>query len=356
MIWIRCDANSEIGMGHIMRCLSVADALEQLGEQVCFVIADTSAEGLLKGRGKTYFVLQSDYQNMEEELIVLLPRIQEEKPALLLIDSYRVAPTYLTRLKKHVRTAYIDDQYLFPYPVDLLINYNIYGDMLPYDKSKQLKETQLLLGTSYAPLRSEFTNVTYQIRDQVENVLITTGGSDKYNLAGLILEAAMKEESLAHVKFHVVSGAFNPHISNLEKLAKENPNIYIHESVTHMADLMKQCDVAITAGGSTMYELCAVGVPILCFSFVDNQEQIVNTFVSRKVVPFGGDYLKQGDRLPREIITQLILLNGDKKAREAYSRREKALVDGQGAMRIAKVLRCYQTNRNSLFLANQMEL
>lgn len=338
MIWIRCDANSEIGMGHIMRCLSVADALEQLGEQVCFVLADTGAEVLLAGRGKSFFVLHSDYKNMEAELSVLLPRLQEEKPSMLLIDSYKVTPSYLKQIKEYVRTAYMDDLFLFPYEVDLLINYNIYGDMLPYDQSGQLNDTQLLLGTTYAPLRSEFTNVTYQIRDQVENVLITTGGSDKYNLAGLILAAAMKEEALAFVKFHVVSGAFNPHISYLEKLGNENPNICIHKNVTHMADLMKLCDVAITAGGSTMYELCAVGVPILCFSFVDNQEQIVNTFVSRKVVPFGGDYLKQGDLLPMEIISQLILLMGDKKGREAYSRREKSLVDGQGAMRIAMEL------------------
>ena len=341
MIWIRCDANREIGMGHIMRCLSVADALEQLGEQVCFVLADTSAEGLLKGRGKTYFVLQSDYQNMEAELPVFLPRLQDEKPALLLIDSYRVTPTYLALLKRYVRTAYIDDQYLFPYPVDILINYNIYGDMLPYDK---IKDTQLLLGTTYAPLRTEFTNVTYQIKDKVENVLLTTGGSDKYNLAGLILESAMKVEALAHVQFHVVSGAFNPHILYLERLKKENPNICIHKNVTHMADLMKQCDVAITAGGSTMYELCAVGVPILCFSFVDNQEQIVRTFVDKGVVPFGGDYLQQGDQLPGEMISQLMLLMGDKKAREVCSRREKVLVDGKGAMRIAEALRCYHTN------------
>lgn len=336
MIWIRCDANREIGMGHIMRCLAVADALEQLGEQVCFVLADTGAEELLKDRRKTFFILHTDYRNMENELPILTSLLEKSKPSLLLIDSYHVTPSYLKQLKSIMKTAYIDDLFLFPYEVDLLINYNIYGDSIPYHEDGISEETQLLLGTSYAPLRAEFQDVPYQLREQVEHVLITTGGSDKYNLAGMILEEAMKERVLTPVMFHVVSGTFNPHISCLEKLESEYTNIRIHRNVTHMADLMKECDIAITAGGSTMYELCAIGVPILCFSFVDNQEQIVSTFVNRKVVPFGGDYLKQGSLLPGEIISQLMLLMGDKKVRESFSKRERALVDGRGARRLAE--------------------
>ena len=338
MIWIRCDANSEIGMGHMMRCLSVADALEGLGEQVCFILADISAQELLKDRGKDYFVLHTDYRNMEEELPALLKILQDEMPALLLIDSYGVTPGYFARLNGCVKTAYIDDLFMFPYQVDLLINYNIYGNLLPYDQCEQLKDTQLLLGTSYAPLRSEFGLVTYEIKDQVQNVLITTGGSDKYNLSGQILEAALKEKALSRVRFHVVSGSFNSHFPYLEKLEKENHNICIHQNVSDMASLMKQCDVAITAGGSTMYELCAVGVPILCFSFVDNQEQIVCTFVNQRVVPYGGNYVKQGERMTGNLIKELLLLIDDKQAREEYSRREKSLVDGQGAFRIANAL------------------
>src|SRR5574344_838843 len=102
-----------------------------------------------------------------------------------------------------------------------------------------------------------------------------------------------------------------------------------------MAELMKQCDVAITAGGPTMYELCAVGVPILCFSFIDNQEQIVRTLTERDLVLYGGNYLVEGDRLPGQINKQLLLLLGDQEKREAYSKKERAMIDGLGANRVA---------------------
>ncbi len=338
MIWIRCDANGEIGMGHLMRCLSVADALEQSGEKVCFVMADNSAEKLLKDRKKAVCVLDTDYRDVETELPVLLPQIQKEKPAMLLIDSYRVTPDYLSALRKQLKTIYMDDLFRFPYPVDMLINYNIYGDLLPYKEAEELKNTKLLLGPAYAPLRREFQDASYVIKDKVENVLLTTGGSDKYNLAGLILQEVLKEDMLSQVRFHVVSGAFNLHLPFLEKLEAENTNICVHKNVTQMADLMKQCDLAVTAGGSTMYELCAIGVPTLCFSFVDNQEQIVKTFTDKDIVLYGGNYLTQGEGMVKEISEKLKLLLTDKEAREACSRKERALVDGMGAMRIAKAL------------------
>ena len=87
-----------------------------------------------------------------------------------------------------------------------------------------------------------------------------------------------------------------------------------------------------------MYELCAVGVPIICFSFVDNQEQIVQTFVKKEVVCYGGNYLLQKESLLDDIVKQLALLAGQKEIREKYSVKQRRLVDGHGAMRIAREL------------------
>ena len=102
-----------------------------------------------------------------------------------------------------------------------------------------------------------------------------------------------------------------------------------------MAQLMQSCDIAVTAGGSTMYELCAVGIPILCFSFVDNQEKIVKGFLEQKVVCFGGNYLVQGESMFDDISEQIALLKRNLSLRQESSRKERELVDGQGAMRIA---------------------
>lgn len=338
MIGIRADANREIGMGHVMRCLSVATALKERGQEVCFILADESAAELLEGRGMRYYILGSDYRDMESELPVLERWLAEEKPQCLLIDSYYVSAKYLELLRQRTRTVYLDDVNAFPYPVDILVNYNIYGDLLPYREQASNSQMQFLLGTAYVPLRKEFQNVKYSVRPDVRNVLITTGGSDKYNLAGKILEILLQDNRTGQFCYHVVSGAFNANLPYLEALAGEHENIKIHQNVSEMSELMQKCDVAITAGGSTMYELSAVGVPIICFSFVDNQERIVQTFADRGIVGYGGNYLTEKEELLEKVKACLAELSESREKRQTFSDRQRRLVDGLGAMRVAEIL------------------
>ena len=87
-----------------------------------------------------------------------------------------------------------------------------------------------------------------------------------------------------------------------------------------------------------MYELSAIGVPIICFSFVDNQEKIVEGFKRRGIVPYGGDYLRQGRSMISEIVNAIGVLRQDSGLRTVYSDKLRQLVDGQGADRIAEKL------------------
>lgn len=337
MIWIRADANSEIGTGHVMRCLSIAAAIKKCGQEICFILADEFPLTLLQDRGMHYRVLHTSYDKTDEELPLLCKWLSEDKPQLLLIDSYYVSGEYIAKAGKLVKTAYIDDMFFPSCPADILINYNIYGDMLPYREVANAR-TALLLGTAYAPLREEFCDVKYSLQEEVKHVLITTGGSDKYNLAGRIVEAALQKAVTGKLHYHIVSGIFNQHYPCLKKLEQEHGNIHIHQNVTNMAELMQACDVAITAGGSTMYELCAVGLPMICFSFADNQKKQVETFAGREIVCFGGDYELQEEKMLEEVIVHLGKLAKSWEARKAYSQRGKAIVDGRGAERIAKIL------------------
>ncbi|MBQ9136014.1 MAG: UDP-2,4-diacetamido-2,4,6-trideoxy-beta-L-altropyranose hydrolase [Lachnospiraceae bacterium] len=347
MIWIRADANKEIGSGHMMRCLSVAAALEKCGEQVLFVVADEEATQLLAQREQVYHVLHSDYRDMESELSGLEELVLQEKPDMILVDSYFATNRYLEQLSACTKTAYMDDLFRVPYPVDVVINYNIYGDLLPYQEQAHSRNQAFLLGCAYVPLREEFQNidsrketeqVPHQVREQVQNVLITTGGGDKYNLAGQVLGAVLAEEKTKALQYYVVSGAFNSHLPELKRLEAEHENVHIHTNVTKMSELMQSCDVAISAAGSTMYELCAVGVPTLCFSFVDNQEKMVQTFVDKGMVHFGGDYLKDGEEMVTELVKKLCELVCSKELRQCYSGKARLLVDGKGAERIADSL------------------
>ena len=338
MIWIRADGGREIGTGHIMRCLSVAGALEKLGARVCFLVADDAAVPLLAARGKSYRVLGSSWQEPEGELDTLLPMLQEDGRGVFLVDSYYVTADYLSRVRELMPVCYMDDKGCSGLPVDLLINYNIFARQSLY--GSESGGTDYLLGTRYVPLRQEFQDAYRPVREQVERVLITTGGSDRYDLAGRILESVLDRPEIKDLEYCVVSGPYNRYLPRLLELERRHENVHIYENVTHMAQLMQSCDIAVTAGGSTMYELCAVGIPILCFSFVDNQEKIVEGFCEQKVACFGGNYLVHGESMMDGISEQIALLQKNLQLRQERSQKERELVDGQGAVRIAERLLC----------------
>lgn len=378
MVVIRADANSKIGMGHVMRCLSVADALLKRGEEVLFVTADDTPVPLLTKKGVPYCVLHTDYADMEAELPELWEVLRElpqgaespdaalaQKNTSILVDSYYVTEKYLAALKKRITTIYMDDIYAFSYPVDMLINYNIYGEEMGYEKDAAFADTKLLLGANYVPLREEFSagagyvqsrkelsaeteNVTpaedrlHQTAEQGRTadggILITTGGSDSFNLAGQLLMEAMKYDALKEKEYHVVSGSLNPHIGELQALAQKHENIHIHCNVTNMAELMAEREVALSAGGSTLYELCAVGVPVIAFSFAENQERLVQTFVKRGIAQYGGNYRTDGNKMIQNTIAGLETLLEDKNLRTEYRKKARTLVDGRGAERIAEAL------------------
>ncbi len=343
MIWIRADANKEIGSGHVMRCLSVATALRKMGESVCFVVADENPVGLIQSKGFDCKVLHSDYTDLERESDSFRKAIEAEKPAFLLVDSYFATAEYLRALQKSVPVGYLDDLGRKNLPVDLLINYNIYADRELYgiclEKYGQSGEARYCLGTAYAPLREEFEAVEYAVRRQAKKVLVTTGGGDKYNIADMFLEQALRNPATAELEYIVVSGALNEHIDKLRALEVAHPNIKIYCNVSRMSELMRECDMAFTAGGSTVYELSAVGVPLICFSFADNQRRLVETFYQKGLTCFGGDYLVAGEDMLIEAVQHIGALASDYELRKNYSEKLRRVADGCGAARIAEALK-----------------
>lgn len=351
MVVIRADANSKIGMGHVMRCLSVADALLKRGEEVLFVTADDTPVPLLTKKGIPYRVLHTDYADMEAELPKLWNALSElpqgpgvpeaalpQRNTFILVDSYYVTEKYLAALKKRITTIYMDDIYAFSYPVDMLINYNIYGEEMGYEKDAAFADTKLLLGANYVPLREEFLAGEQQRTAADGGILITTGGSDSFNLAGQLLMEAMKYDALKEKEYHVVSGSLNLHIGELQALAQKHENIHIHCNVTNMAELMAESEIALSAGGSTLYELCAMGVPVIAFSFAENQERLVQTFVKRGIAQYGGNYRTDGNKMIQNTIAGLETLLEDENLRTEYRKKARALVDGKGADRIAEAI------------------
>ncbi len=333
MIWFRVDANNEIGTGHVMRCLTVAKELRAMGERVFFLTADENPIDIIAQNGFSYIVVRSAYDKLEGELGTLGILMAPHKPDIVVVDSYFATPTYLEKIVKATNVAVFDDMGHKNRPADLLVNYNLYANEEMYQGGKQKKS---LLGATYAPLREEFGNSDYQVRERAKKVLITTGGSDKFNLAGRMLEVFMAAEESAKLEYEVVCGAYNVHLPELEALAEKYPNIKIHTNVKNMAELMKQCDIAITAGGSTIYEISAVGVPFLCFSFAENQEQLVRAVGENQSTIYAGNYLTEGEEMFHSLQKGIVTLASDFELRKKQSQQIRSMVDGQGARRIAE--------------------
>lgn len=333
MILFRADGNPDIGTGHIMRCLSLADALQEQGWEITFITAEPYFQRLIQTRGYPCTVLGTAYDRMEEELSIFLPIIERERPELVILDSYFVTSQYMEAIRNISRLLYIDDLNAFDYPADAVVNYNIYGPELPYPQNKTY-----FLGPQYAPLRKEFQGLSQRnTKDRVENVLVSTGGTDQYHVALHCAEYLREHLPRENMIFHLVLGAMNRDIVQLEQIAKDFSFIKLHRQVTDMCSLMLQCDVAISAAGTTLYELCACGVPAVTYILADNQIQGAQMFQKAGLMPCAGDIREDACFLER-LFELLNSLADDFAQRQRIAEQMQGAVDGRGAARLAEAI------------------
>lgn len=345
MFLIRADGNAKIGAGHLMRCLTIADELSKLtcSKEILFLCADEQSAELAESRGYGTFVLGSDLQNLEGELSAWanIEKINK-KTNVIVVDSYYVTNRYLCEIRKYGYVMLLDDMGEQSFFVDGVINYNVFADRQQYKSLYEDGNTDLLLGSDYVPIRPQFREGSYRIRERAENILITTGGGDAENIAGGILKELQRKiagkETGAILSYHLIIGTFNPHLKEMQELAETSPNIHIYHNVHDMVALMRQCDLAITAGGSTIYELAAVGVPFICFSYAENQERITEHLGREGIAYFAGAFHREGEAVLRRIAQQAKELVWDYHKRNDCYLKIKTLTDGAGAERIAKFL------------------
>lgn len=335
MLYIRVDMNDTIATGHVMRCLSIADAARRLGEESCFVLADEHGTELLANRGYAYHVLHSDWRDMEGELPALKRFIDSEGIASLLIDSYQVTPHYLEQLSAWTKTLYLDDVNAFRYPVHMLLCYAIYAESFHYpERYREVGgiETRFLLGPQYAPLRSEFSGEgAKKIAQRAERLLLLSGGTDPYDVLGRLLNGLSCED---YREITVICGRYYPKYEELRRLYKEDKRIRLLQAVDNIQDYMKEADIAVSAGGSTLYELASLGTPAITYSLADNQWENVREFQQKELMDYAGD-------VRTEPVIERILELLNQQCRNASLRRERSrklreLVDGRGAERIVK--------------------
>ena len=322
--------NADISTGHVMRCLSVADAALSMGAKTSFICADDQPKDLIEGRGYECIVLGTDWKDLESEIPALENVISSRKIKRLLIDHYGVSEKYLKAVNGLTEVYYLDDLNAFDYPVSAVIDYAVYGeDFYPErDPSKKY-----FLGCKYAPLRKAFEDPhPKKINEKIDNILIMTGGSDPYGIAEGVLGALKLDE---YGCVNVICGRFSGKREKLEELFGSRRGVHIYPFVENVWELYDKADVVISAGGSALYELASMGVPVITYSFADNQIPNVSAFDAKGLMPCAGDARK--DDIYAGIIRALDELSSAGKRKE-ISARLTELVDGKGAARLAQVL------------------
>lgn len=339
MIYIRTDANPKIGMGHIMRCLSIADAAKELGFESTFILSDDNVQSMVISRGYQTIILHSDYTIMEEEI---WPEIN---PEIIVIDSYYVTKNYLASIREKGITAYIDDLAAFSYPVDILINYNIYGPYLDYHRlytASNVEEPLYILGASYAPLREMFRGIPPKKQlAAVRNILISTGGSDPHHFALKLVKSKPTKYT-----YHILLGNMNEDKEMICVLASHNSNIVIHENVVDMEKLISMMDIAVSAAGSTLYEICACGVPLITYILADNQIPGAVAFEKLGMALNLGDIRGVSDPI-KKFLSAIDQLADNYQLRLKVGNKMQSMIDGYGAKRMVnEIMRFVSTSMN----------
>lgn len=337
-VGIRADANDEIATGHIMRCITIAKQMKKLRQKIIFFTADEYAHDLLAQAGMEYICLNTSWESMEGETDRLKGELIKAGCTKLLVDSYQATREYFDSINDICKVIYIDDCFADVYPVDMIINYNAYHVRFPYREAYEGK-AKLLLGTEYVPLREEFQKAYTKEMGQ-PNILLSSGGGDAYDALSGILWSAERETALENAIFHVVVGKFNSNREKLEELERKGANIKLHYNVSDMAELMGQCDMAVSAAGTVLFELCAMQIPTVFFVCADNQRYDSEFFAQRKRMLFAGDIRQDREGCLERINESLKLLIGDGRMRERMKKAVRQVTDGRGAARIAEEIVC----------------
>lgn len=174
-ILFRADGNAKIGAGHVMRCLSIADAAKDKGIDCIFVCAGDDFKEKINSRGYKCIVLKTDYTQMNQETAQFLKQLKQYQPDIVFLDSYFVTDCYMREVKKENFLVYLDDIAAFDYPTDILIDYNAYSSSVNYEglyAEKGEEPPVIIRGPWYAPLRSQFKGLSeFQLKDEAKKIL-----------------------------------------------------------------------------------------------------------------------------------------------------------------------------------------
>jgi UDP-2,4-diacetamido-2,4,6-trideoxy-beta-L-altropyranose hydrolase len=336
---VRADASTVIGTGHVMRCLSLADALLAEGAQIRFLCRDLPAPlaELLHAHGHGLLPLLSG--PADEGLDADQSRTAAGHVDWWVVDHYALGERWERAVTQGTasRLLAIDDLER-AHDCDILLDQNLGPDPDDRYAGLVLPRCSRLLGPKHALLRPEFGEHRQRVRPRsgpVRRLLVFMGGVDADNVTGRVLEAIAIAD-LDDVILDVVIGAGHPATAAVQAQVAARPRATCHVHTPRMVELLTVADLAIGAGGGATWERCALGVPTLALCIADNQREPLRRAAERGIVCVP-DVADQVD--VNALAAHLRALSGNSSLRSWLSRRAFDCVDGQGARRLARRMR-----------------
>lgn len=353
----RADASTSIGAGHVMRCLTLADALRKRGWRCRFICREhpghlaenissrghvvqlLPAKSTREGSSRGGYVASLG-ASPEEDAAAVIASLDGDKPTWIVVDNYALGAEWekaVFRRCDHLMV--IDDLADRAHHCDLLLDQTFGRTSADYSQHVSSK-TALLCGADYVLLRQEFASYRDQTlgrrarTDNVRQILVSLGGGDSGHLVSRVLELLISQRFQPNCLVKVVTGWHSSQIGAIERVAQRAPfDVELLQGVDAMAPLMAASDLAIGAAGSSSWERCCLGLPTVLLVVADNQRTI-----GERLAAAGAARIVELDDMDDSLPSAVAALTCDHAARQAMTVRSASIVDGLGAGRVVAAM------------------
>lgn len=350
-IVFRVDSSVEIGSGHLMRCLTLADELKNQGNQVAFICRDFEGNlsSLLLAKRHNVFLLPrpSGNQNYDKsgpyaswlgvtrendalETLNIIKRLGSID--YLVVDHYALDIDWEKRVRKSVkRILVIDDLADRAHDCDCLLDQSYFDDMDSRYQGLVPYHCRQLLGYDYVLLRPEFRELRTRNKkrsERVNRLLVFFGGSDPGNDTYKVVQA-ITSLNKPDIEVDVVVGQSNPFQGQIIDLCSRYENINFYCQISNFAELMEAADLSIGGGGFTAYERCCLGLPSIVVPIIESQIRPMKGLADKEAID-----LMTGERTIEGYINKICQYINGEKALQHRSEIGKTLFDGWGVQRV----------------------
>jgi UDP-2,4-diacetamido-2,4,6-trideoxy-beta-L-altropyranose hydrolase len=335
----RVDARPEMGIGHVMRCLALAEAWQDAGGRAVLVAADLSPTLSARLVSENIDIVHfSEKPGSANDAFHTAELAKGQGAEWVVVDGYHFGADYQQIIKDAgLSLLFFDDNHHAEhYYADIVLNQNLHADESMY-VNRELYSF-LLLGPKYVLLRREFLKPKKwkrQIPEVAKKVLVTLGGSDPDDLTSTIIRA-LQHLDIDGIEAKVVAGPNNPHYHDLLMLTEQSDaHIELIKNAYNMSELMMWADAAVSGGGTTCWELAYMGLPSVILVLADNQRASAQALVKKGC--FIG--IDPPDQFREPVISQALThLISSPETRSRLSLNAMKLIDGHGVDRVLKYI------------------